>query len=273
VGTGTLLLNGANGFAGATLLSNGTLGGTGSVAGAVSVLPGAVLAPGVSGAGTFAVGGNLGFDTNSTYAWNFDGTNSDLTTAATLQFGADWTLAVGATATLTNGDYLLISAPGGVSGFVAPTITGATGVVSVVGGSNVVLTVAAAVLTPFQTWQTNYFGSTTNLAAAYDADPDGDGYANLLEYAFGSNPTLGGSVNAPASGTSGDYLTITVPRNADATDISYEVQGSSNLLDWVTNVVLTATNPAPAGVTVTYTNATPFSALPTQFLRVKVTQP
>ncbi len=45
------------------------------------------------------------------------------------------------------------------------------------------------VLTPFQAWQIQYFGSTTNPAAAANADPDGDGQNNLAEFLAGTNPT------------------------------------------------------------------------------------
>ncbi len=45
------------------------------------------------------------------------------------------------------------------------------------------------VLTPFQAWQIQYFGSTNNPAAAATADPDGDGQNNLAEFLAGTNPT------------------------------------------------------------------------------------
>jgi hypothetical protein len=44
-------------------------------------------------------------------------------------------------------------------------------------------------LTAFQAWQIQYFGSTTNPAAAASADPDGDGQNNLAEFLSGTNPT------------------------------------------------------------------------------------
>jgi hypothetical protein len=44
-------------------------------------------------------------------------------------------------------------------------------------------------ITPFEQWQTQYFGSTTNPAAATDADPDGDGQNNMAEFLTGTNPT------------------------------------------------------------------------------------
>jgi hypothetical protein len=44
-------------------------------------------------------------------------------------------------------------------------------------------------LSPFQSWQIQYFGSTTNPAAAAGADPDGDGQSNQAEFRVGTNPT------------------------------------------------------------------------------------
>ena len=43
--------------------------------------------------------------------------------------------------------------------------------------------------TPFQSWQIQYFGSTTNSAAAASVDADGDGQNNLAEFLAGSDPT------------------------------------------------------------------------------------
>jgi autotransporter-associated beta strand protein len=56
VGSGRLLLNGANTYTGGTTVSNGILGGTGSIVGALTVVSGATLAPGAT-IGTFTVGG------------------------------------------------------------------------------------------------------------------------------------------------------------------------------------------------------------------------
>jgi PKD repeat protein len=44
-------------------------------------------------------------------------------------------------------------------------------------------------LTAFQSWQVQYFGSTTNAAAAQNVDPDGDGCNNLCEFLSGTDPT------------------------------------------------------------------------------------
>ncbi len=49
--------------------------------------------------------------------------------------------------------------------------------------------VSATPPTAFLLWQTQYFGSATNAAAAADADPDGDGMSNLQEFLTGTDPT------------------------------------------------------------------------------------
>jgi autotransporter-associated beta strand protein len=70
IGTGTLLLNGANAYSGATNVQVGTLGGNGSVTGAVNVSTNATLSPGgtpedfATGALTLASGSNLVVELN-----------------------------------------------------------------------------------------------------------------------------------------------------------------------------------------------------------------
>lgn len=58
VGSGTLLLNGNNGYTGATTVSAGTLGGTGTFLSPVTVQAGGTLAPGTS-IGTMAISNSL----------------------------------------------------------------------------------------------------------------------------------------------------------------------------------------------------------------------
>jgi autotransporter-associated beta strand protein len=60
LGTGTLLLNGANTYTGNTLVSAGTLGGGGTIAGNVTVQSGTTItAGGAPGVGQLTIGGNL----------------------------------------------------------------------------------------------------------------------------------------------------------------------------------------------------------------------
>ena len=87
IGTGTLMLSGANTYSGPTTLSagtllitntcagpgtitcnGGTLGGTGTVAGVVKVNSGATISPGVGGIATFTINNNLTLSSGSTYS-------------------------------------------------------------------------------------------------------------------------------------------------------------------------------------------------------------
>ncbi len=80
-------------------------------------------------------------------------------------------------------------------------------------GATVPVGVTLMVGSPFQAWQIQYFGSTTNPAAAADADPDGDGQNNLAEFLAGTNPT---------NSASGLHIT------------SVTAQGSDVLVTWTT---------------------------------------
>src|SRR2546423_10393175 len=79
-------------------------------------------------------------------------------------------------------------------------------------------------LTPIQAWRLQWFGTTANSGAAADsAINSSDGMPNLLKYALGLNPLV--ATNNPVVGdiTTG-YLRLTVPKNPNATDISFHVE-------------------------------------------------
>jgi hypothetical protein len=110
-------------------------------------------------------------------------------------------------------------------------------------------TLFARTATPIETWRVEYFERTDNAGSAADlADPDNDGKNNLLEYAFGSLPTLGtDDVGAqdcfPRFGkTDGEYfqtleLLYNRRRDAAARGLTYELKAVSNLAAaaWSTN--------------------------------------
>lgn len=84
----------------------------------------------------------------------------------------------------------------------------------------------------------NYIASfgLTGGNAEFLFDYDGDGIVNLLEYALGLDPTIASSVGLPVvviknySGTK--YLSMTFTRSSVATDLTYTVQVSSDLIGW-----------------------------------------
>jgi hypothetical protein len=94
-------------------------------------------------------------------------------------------------------------------------------------------------LTALEQWRQANFGTTNpaDPAGGDNADPDSDGVANILEYAFGMNPTSPDVSLLPSIGrfqlNGASYLTITFRKlHATGTGVTYTVQESSNLLGW-----------------------------------------
>ncbi len=104
------------------------------------------------------------------------------------------------------------------------------------GGNNTdTLTSYITVITAFQSWQIQYFGSTTNPAAAPTADPDGDGQDNLAEFLAGTNPTnSASSLHITSITTQGSDVLVTWATAGGETNV---VQATTGLPDgsYVTN--------------------------------------
>jgi hypothetical protein len=121
-----------------------------------------------------------------------------------------------------------------------------------------------ALLPPASVWRLTHFGVAE---PAPDADPDGDGLPNLLEYALGTDPRSSGSLHLPATS-----LTPSLPHSLQLTflraraELTYQVLASSDLASW--SVI--ATNPGQVGESVTVID--PVSAAPRRFLRLRVSQ-
>ena len=131
-------------------------------------------------------------------------------------------------------------------------------------------------LTPQQVWRQTNFGSTTNTGnAANSADPDSDGYNNLLEYALASTPTIAASV--PVISTDlvltepdpAEHLEITFSRIADPL-LLYAVEATDNLTEpWSTIWTSTGAANTVGPVTVADINGTA-SPKSRRFLRLKI---
>ncbi len=84
---------------------------------------------------------------------------------------------------------------------------------------------------PRDTWRLSKFtaGELSNPDISGDlADPDGDGYMNLLEYALVMEPKVASSAGLPSPQIENGYLTLTYTRPLGTVDVSYvtEVSGS-----------------------------------------------
>jgi hypothetical protein len=138
----------------------------------------------------------------------------------------------------------------------------------------------------------NYIASfgLTGSDAVLTYDYDHDSLTNLLEYGLGLDPTIAGLSGLPVvtlkdyGGTT--YLSMTFTRSSLATDLTYIVQGSTDLVDWSDLGVsvaggatsgpgfVTETGSAPT-FTVEVRDTVPYdpnSAAP-RFMRLKITSP
>ncbi len=101
-------------------------------------------------------------------------------------------------------------------------------------------------VSPYQRWLARYYPSVL-LGAFLDpqGDGDGDSISNQLEYAYGLNPTVKESalVNHPVAtvgavtvsgGGPRRVLSMTFKRDVTAADLTYQLQISDDLIQWVT---------------------------------------
>ncbi|MCW1923389.1 hypothetical protein OKA05_12560 [Luteolibacter arcticus] len=80
---------------------------------------------------------------------------------------------------------------------------------------------------PLAAWKAQHLG---NPAAADDGDPDGDGLANLVEYALLTIPTTPDP--APTPVLHGGKLDLMIPRDPSRNDIAFVVEASGDLVNW-----------------------------------------
>jgi hypothetical protein len=99
-------------------------------------------------------------------------------------------------------------------------------------------------------------------------DPDGDRITNLVEYALGLNPVSAGNSGLPVTNASGPNVTFTYTKDTSKTDLTYQVQFSTDLGTW-TNV--TSVRSGPAGTIETWVATVPQDTAQ-KFLRLQVTK-
>lgn len=130
---------------------------------------------------------------------------------------------------------------------------------------------------PYDAWR---FGNFTGAelddpaVAGNEADPDGDGICNLLEYAFALEPKLPDAAGRPAGYFNGDYFEMKYRQNKAAVDLQFLPEGRNQLesSDW-SSAGLSESARADQGAfyEVTVRDSAGVTNAPQRFLRLNVT--
>jgi endonuclease G len=104
------------------------------------------------------------------------------------------------------------------------------------------VTVSGTVSSPFESWCVGY--GLSGATAQASADPDGDGWNNAQEYAFGLVPNVpGGALVKIESSGSGAKITY-----LQRSGVMYAVKSSNDLMAWITGTVIPSkSDPQPGG--------------------------
>jgi hypothetical protein len=84
------------------------------------------------------------------------------------------------------------------------------------------------VKTVFDAWKKKHWGNASNPNGAFDADPDGDGIKNGLEFIFGLDPKVSGKLGIHQFRFNGRKLTVNWMKPA-ASGLTYEIQENNTL--------------------------------------------
>ena len=228
ISEGTLQVNGnlPTSASVVTVAAAGTLTGTGTIQRSVTI-DGGTLAPGASigtlqGLSTLTLGASSEIAFELTNWTGAAGTGYDTITAGSVAITATNSTPVTVAVTPqtlanfsdTQKTFTLVTTTGGITGFAADAfVVDASALPAAISfnwsvqvqGNNLVLVYGEATGTPFETWATSK-GLTGN-EALFDADPDGDGIANGMEF------VLGGEPNPASPNANSAALLPTVSRN------------------------------------------------------------
>jgi len=268
-GAGTVLFtNPANVFSDAITVESGTLGLGGSATFGITVNAGAKLAP--QGVLSSSFGATIDGGLSLTYEGGAAIPMPRLESGSTVSLGAASSLVVSGTGNLPGPAYTIIKGP--VSGTFATvslpdglTLNYAYDDDNDPGTAPVVALVGSVAGSPYDTWTASYSLSGANALAS--ADPDADGFANLIEFAFSSSPVAANGAPWTVA-RSGNFLTLSFSHPADS-GLTYQVEATNDLAGTWTTV---HTFPAfTSAATATYTDTVDLSTTGTRrFLRLKI---
>ena len=285
VGGGTLLANNtagsATGDGAVTVAAGATLGGSGIIApsGTNGVTVSGALNPGIGGAA-------------STLRFNFSGGNLALANTGSYVFkaGSVSDLAQLNNAQVTLGGMLQISQSAGFSylnsyklfsGLSAPPTGSFSSVTGIAPGFTTSYSYNAGdyfvSFTPvtFSAWQLAYFTSAEISGGQADATSDfsKNGVPNLVKYALGMDPKSSSRAGLPVADASGTYLTLTVSKNQNASDVGWIVEVTGDLTNsgsWNSAGTTVVTNTSSSLVV---RDNTPVAGAAKRFIRLRVIHP
>lgn len=131
-------------------------------------------------------------------------------------------------------------------------------------------------LTPFETWATN-----NGVSANEVADNDNDGLSNLVEYALDLDPGSHAHekpTSRVANDQGTDYLYFNFRRNLAASELTYRIMGSDDLINWVelspepSDYYVVEADPDGDGSAEVRELRVPTSGQSRQFLRLEIVQ-
>ena len=126
----------------------------------------------------------------------------------------------------------------------------------------------------YSLWQAAYF-TPGEIADANVSGPNAvygeDGLLNLLKYALGLNPKVNATTGLPEVGNAATDWVFTYARPTDRTDITFEVEVSTDLASW-TSTGVTLTNLGEVRGVQNWQASYPLSSATNVFFRLKVTQ-
>ena len=96
-------------------------------------------------------------------------------------------------------------------------------------------------VSPYQTWLNLHFSAPEqgqSTVSGETADPDGDGRANLLEYALGTSPRATDTVAALVVRAPAGFLALDYP--VPQADVTYTPETSTDLVTWATTGITDA---------------------------------
>ncbi|MDB6172981.1 MAG: hypothetical protein JWL59_2292 [Chthoniobacteraceae bacterium] len=136
----------------------------------------------------------------------------------------------------------------------------------------------AAQLTPIEQWRQTHFGlDAGNSAIAGDlANPDGDAFNNLLEYALGLDPlhSDSGGIVADVETIGPDkFLRLTITKNPAATDLTFSIEVTGRLDSPLTWSAADTTVEVSIGTQIRVRDNIPLDSAPQRNIRLKVTHP